>query len=287
MPELPEVETIVRQLRRQVLGKTITALRLFWPRSVEGDAGEFRRRVRGLTIAAVTRRGKYIGIEGADGTFFTVHLRMTGKLVREAAPTDRRHLRVQFTFLDGTALHFVDARKFGRLRLWPCRGGSCPGLGPEPLRQPTVLAALRGLKTARPVKAVLLDQTVLAGIGNIYADESLFASGIHPLSPAAALSAGQLKRLSVAVPRILKQAIGRRGTTLRNYRSVDDRTGENQEHLNVYGRAGRLCLACGTPIEKIRISGRSAHFCPRCQKQAPDSKKKSRGSKFEIRGSRL
>ncbi len=144
MPELPEVETIVRQLRRQVLGKTIASLRLSWPRSVQGAPAEFRRRVHGLTVAAVSRRGKYIGVEGADGTFFTIHLRMTGKLVTELCAPDRKHERARFTFADGTALHFVDARKFGRLRLWPCRGESCPGLGPEPLREPAVLAALEG-----------------------------------------------------------------------------------------------------------------------------------------------
>jgi formamidopyrimidine-DNA glycosylase len=265
MPELPDVETIVGELRRHIAGKTIAAVRLFWPRTVEGDAKEFRRRLRGMIVAAVSRRGKYIGLEGADGTFFTIHLRMTGKLVQDAAPADRKHLRVRFTFQDGTALHFVDARKFGRMRLWPCRGASCPGLGPEPLRRATVLAVLRRLKTARPIKSVLLDQAVLAGIGNIYADEALFVAGIAPLTQAASLSDAQLRRLAAAIPRVLKQAIGRRGTTLRNYRTVEDRSGENQEHLNVYGRAGQPCPACGSPIETLRISGRSSHFCPRCQ----------------------
>lgn len=267
MPELPEVETIVRELRRHIVGKTFAAVRLFWPRSVEGSKSEFRRRLQGLTVAAVSRRGKYIGLESGDGTFFTIHLRMTGKLVRELAVADRKHLRVQFAFLDGSALHFVDARKFGRLRLWPSRAQSCPGLGPEPLRQATVLAALRRLQTLRPIKAVLLDQAVLAGIGNIYADEALFAAGIHPLTAAAALNEGERTRLARSVPRILKLAIGRRGTTLRNYRSVDDRIGENQEHLFVYGRAGLPCLACGSTIERMRIAGRASHFCPRCQKK--------------------
>jgi formamidopyrimidine-DNA glycosylase len=215
----------------------------------------------------VSRRGKYIGVEGNNGTFFTVHLRMTGKLVLELAAADRRHLRVQFTFRDGTALYFVDARKFGRLRLWPCRGQACPGLGPEPLREATVRAALRRLRTMRPIKSVLLDQTKMAGIGNIYADEALFAAGIHPLTPAAALSAGQQELLARSVPRILKLAIGRRGTTLRNYRTIADQSGQNQEHLNVYGRAGRPCATCGAAVEKIRISGRSSHFCPYCQKK--------------------
>ena len=266
MPELPEVETIVRELRRHIVGKTVAAVRLLWPRSVDGSKSEFRRRLQGMTIAALFRRGKYIGIEGEDGTFFTIHLRMTGKLVLELAAADRKHLRVQFTFLDGTTLHFVDARKFGRMRLWPCRGESCPGLGPEPLRRATVLAALHGLKTARPIKSVLLDQTILAGIGNIYADEALFAAGIHPLTAVAALTDGQQVGLARTVPRVLKSAIGRRGTTLRNYRTVADESGENQEHLAVYGRAGLPCFSCGTTIEKVRISGRSSHFCPRCQK---------------------
>jgi len=106
----------------------------------------------------------------------------------------------------------------------------------------------------------------LAGIGNIYADEALFAAGIHPLAPAACLSDAQRRRLASAIPGILKKAIGRRGTTLRSYRSVDDRSGENQEHLNAYGRTGQPCFVCGTPIERIRISGRSSHYCPRCQK---------------------
>jgi len=253
-------------LHRHIVGKTVVAVRLLWPRSVDGSKSEFRRRLRGMHIAAVSRRGKYIGLESEDGTFFTIHLRMTGKLVRELTAPDRKHLRVQFSFRDGTALHFVDARKFGRLRLWPCRGQSCPGLGPEPLRQSTVLAALRPLRTTRAIKTVLLDQSVLAGVGNIYADEALFAAGIHPLVPAAALNDGQQKRLARSVPRVLRLAIGRRGTTLRDYRTVEDRSGENQEHLNVYGRAGQPCFRCGTPIEKIRISGRSSHFCPRCQK---------------------
>lgn len=266
MPELPEVETIVRELRRHIVGKTIAAIRLFWPRSVEGSKSEFRRRLRGMTVAAVSRRGKYIGLEGEDGTYFTIHLRMTGKLVQEMAAQDRKHLRVQFVFRDGTALNFIDARKFGRLRLWSCRGQSCPGLGPEPLRQATVLALLRALRTIRAIKTVLLDQSVLAGIGNIYADEALFAARIHPLTPAVGLTDTQRRCLASAIPCVLKQAIGRRGTTLRNYRTVEDKSGENQEYLFVYGRTGLPCLACGTAIERVRIAGRSSHFCPRCQK---------------------
>lgn len=266
MPELPEVETIVRQLRRRILGKTIARVRVHWQRSIQGSGAEFRRRLAGTTVAAVSRRGKYIGIEGANGAFFTVHLRMTGRLLRRLAAADRRHLRLSFEFADGTALYFVDARKFGRVRLWPCKGQSCPGLGPEPLRSAVVLKALEGLRTLRPIKSVLLDQAVLAGIGNIYADESLFLAGIHPLIPAARISRAQRLELSRAVPAVLHGAIGRKGTTLRDYRTVAGARGDNEERLLVYGRRGQPCYACGAMIEKIRISGRSAHFCPRCQR---------------------
>jgi len=266
MPELPEVETIVRQLRRLIVGKTIARVRVLWQSSVQGHAGEFKRRLAGMTIHAVSRRGKYIGIEGEDGSFFTIHLRMTGKLVRELDLAGRRHARIEFRFLDGSVLYFVDARKFGRLRLWPCKSQSCPGLGPEPLKPASVLSVLSGLSTRRPVKTVLLDQTILAGVGNIYADEALHAAGIHPLAPVGRLSSGQRLKLSRAVPKVLGDAIRRNGTTLRDYRTVAGRGGENREHLRVYGRAGQPCLACGVPIEKIRVSGRSAHFCPRCQK---------------------
>jgi formamidopyrimidine-DNA glycosylase len=163
-------------------------------------------------------------------------------------------------------LYFVDARKFGRMRLWPCQSQSCHGLGPEPLQPASVLAILSGLNTRRPIKTVLLDQTILAGIGNIYADEALYTAGIHPLTPAARLSVEQQRKLSRAVPKVLKSAIRRRGTTLRDYRTVAGRSGKNQEYLQVYGRAGQSCFVCGVTIEKIRLSGRSTHFCPQCQK---------------------
>jgi formamidopyrimidine-DNA glycosylase len=274
MPELPEVETIVRQLRRRIVGKTIAHVRVHWQRSVQGDAKEFKRRLAGMTISAVSRRGKYIGIEGEEGAFFTVHLRMTGKLLRELAAVDRKHVRLSFCFSDGSSLHFVDSRKFGRLRLWSSRGQSCPGLGPEPLKPASVLAVLSGLSTCRPIKTILLDQTILAGIGNIYADEALHAAGIHPQLPACQLSSGQRSKLSRVVPEVLEGAIRRKGTTLRDYRTVAGRDGKNRGYLRAYGRTGQPCFTCGTPIEKTRISGRSAHFCPCCQKGRPPKQRR-------------
>jgi formamidopyrimidine-DNA glycosylase len=266
MPELPEVETIVRELRRKIIGKTIARIRVHWERSVQGPAAAFASRLAGKAITAISRRGKFIGFQLEDKTFFTIHLRMTGKLVQKLDAAGQKHGRVEFQFQDGSALYFVDARKFGRLRLWPCKSQSCPGLGPEPLKESAVLAVLSSLSTRRPIKTVLLDQAILAGIGNIYADEALYMAGIHPLTHAARLSAEQRLCLSCSVPRVLKSAIRRCGTTLRDYRTVAGRNGENQDFLQVYGRTGRPCFACGAPIEKIRIAGRSAHFCPRCQK---------------------
>lgn len=266
MPELPEVETIVRELRRRVRGKTFTGVRVLWERSIQGHAKEFRRRLAGKTIKAISRRGKFIGFELQDGTFFTVHLRMTGKFMAKLDTDGKKHARVEFRFTDGSSLHFVDARKFGRLRLWPCKSRSCPGLGPEPLKESAVLAALAGLRTQRPIKTVLLDQTVLAGIGNIYADEALHLARVHPLIPGCRLSAGQQKKLSRVVPRVLKGAIARSGTTLRDYRTVAGARGDNEENLQVYGRTGQPCYDCGALIERVRVNGRSSHFCPHCQK---------------------
>ncbi len=277
MPELPEVETVVRQLRREIVGRAFAGLRVLWPRTVEGGAPELRRLIRGQAVRRVSRRGKYIGVECGSGAFFTIHLRMTGKLLRRLGADDRRHLRAAFSFADGSRLYFVDARKFGRIRLWPCRAAACPGLGPEPLRPQAVAAVLRRLKTKRPLKGVLLDQAVLAGIGNIYADEALFAARLHPLRPASGLSGKEILRLSRCLPRILCAAIRRNGTTLRNYRTLADEEGRNQAKLFVYGRANEPCLVCGAAIEKMRIGGRSTHFCPHCQKSCSVTRDKRRG----------
>jgi formamidopyrimidine-DNA glycosylase len=222
-------------------------------RSVQGPAAEFKSRLAGKAITAISRRGKFIGFQLQDKTFFTVHLRMTGKLVQKLDGAGQKHVRIEFRFHDGSTLYFVDARKFGRLRLWPCQSQSCPGLGPEPLKPDSVLAVLSGLNTRRPIKTVLLDQTILAGIGNIYADEALYMAGIHPLTPACRLRNGQRSKLSRVVPEVLKSAIRRCGTTLRDYRTVAGGSGENQDYLKVYGRAGRPCLACGARSKRSAL----------------------------------
>jgi formamidopyrimidine-DNA glycosylase len=188
---------------------------------------------------------------------------MTGKLLLELPRSERPYERLRLTFDDGRHLHFIDTRRFGRLKIWPV--AAIPGLGPEPLSFRTVQRILSGLQTRRPIKSVLLDQSVLAGIGNIYADEALHLAGIDPALPASALGPAALARLGRSIPRILNQAIRRQGTTLADYRTPANRRGRNQEHLRVYGREGQPCFVCGEGVQRRRIGGRSSYRCPRCQ----------------------
>jgi formamidopyrimidine-DNA glycosylase len=267
MPELPEVETITRELNARVRNRIIAAIHVFWSRTLQNPTDEFVRLLAGKKIIRVSRRGKYIFVHCSDSILFSIHLRMTGKIVFRLTENEKKHLRIEIDFSDGSALYFIDPRKFGKMKLWPSGQPILAELGPEPLEPSTVLQVLRQLKTARPIKTVLLDQKILAGLGNIYADEALFLSGIHPLTPASLLKKIEQKKLSLAIPEILKQAIDRKGTTLRDYRTTRNSSGENQDHLSVYGRFGRPCPECRNPIRKTRIAGRSSHFCPVCQRK--------------------
>lgn len=267
MPELPEVETVVRELNDRVRNRIIKAIHVFWNRSLQNPADEFVRLLPGKKIIRVSRRGKYIFVHCSGSIQFSIHLRMTGKLIFELPEQERKHLRVEIDFADGSSLYFVDSRKFGKMKLWPSTKPILAELGPEPLEASTILRVLRGLKTARPIKAVLLDQKILAGLGNIYADEALFHSGIHPLTPAASLKKIEQKKLGLVIPEILKNAIARNGTTLRDYRTTRNSSGGNQDHLSVYGQPEHPCPKCRNLIRRIRIGGRSSHFCPACQKR--------------------
>lgn len=267
MPELPEVETITRELKARVRNRIVAAIHVFWTRTLQNPADEFIRLLAGKRILGVSRRGKYIILKCSGPILFTIHLRMTGRIIFRLTENERKHLRVEIDFTDGSALYFIDSRKFGKMKLWPSEKPILAELGPEPLEPEIVLQVLRRLKTARPIKAVLLDQGILAGLGNIYADEALFRSRIHPLTPAKSLKKNQQKRLSLAVPEILKSAIDHKGTTLRDYRTTHNTGGENRSHLSVYGLFGQSCRRCRSTIQKIRINGRSSCFCPSCQKQ--------------------
>lgn len=265
MPELPEVETIARELRPLIVGKTFRKITLPWPRTVEDGQKEFQAALIDKKITRIDRRGKYLCFYLEDELRLTIHLRMTGKLVFEPEEKDKKHIRVVFEFSDRSVLYFVDIRKFGRMKLWPKTEPLLPHLGPDALEENTVFRALVNRESRRPIKTLLLDQEVLAGVGNIYADEALFMAGIHPLTPALRVSKQRLRKLSRHLPEILKKAIENNGTTISDYRRTGRLKGEHQFFLNVYGRTGEPCNKCKTPVVRICINNRGSHFCPECQ----------------------
>lgn len=265
MPELPEVETIVGELRSRLTGDSMRSIEPEWHRSLCGDPREVNHRIRGRRIGGLYRRGKYICVD-LEGPRLTIHLRMSGRLVFNPSRAEERHIRARLHFRKSPGLALIDPRKFGRIRLWNEDEPLLPGLGPDPLDAETVADVLAGVTSRRAIKTVLLDQKVLAGIGNIYADEALFNAGIHPLTPAGELDENQRARLSAAVPLILKEAIRRRGTTLSDFRDPDNRSGGFQHQLKVYQCTGRPCSVCGAFISRIVVGQRGTHYCPRCQK---------------------
>ena len=271
MPELPEVETFANELRPHLVGQRFAGAHILWPRTLaEPDPVALDQRIRGQEVADLGRRAKYLVIRLNSGEALIVHLRMTGRLEvvgRDDPALTGPHLRAWFDLAGGERLTFTDTRKFGRIWLVSDVERVTGKLGPEPLdwtfTSEILAARLRGRRTA--MKALLLDQTVVAGIGNIYADESLFVAGLHPLRPADSLTDKEIVRLHGAIRQVLSQAIGNRGTMLRDYRPPYGAEGGHQDHLLVYQQTGKPCPRCGAPIERIRVTQRSTHLCPRCQ----------------------
>lgn len=292
MPELPEVETIRRGLVPHLPGRRVARVEVRCPRILVHPSPEaFRRALEGQTFQGLDRVGKLLILE-LDASTLLVHLGMTGQLTlrdpsradepfrrhpvtglertRQHAPDAHTHLLLHLD--DGSCLCYRDVRKFGRWWLYPRQAArSYPPLerlGPDPLtpeyRWEDFERALAG--TRRAVKAVLLDQSVLAGVGNIYADEALFAAGIRPSRRADRLSRAARRRLFEAVPRVLRQAIEGRGTTFSDYRDARGEPGTHQEALAVYGRGGQPCPACGQALVRSTVAGRTSTWCPRCQK---------------------
>ncbi len=271
MPELPEVETIRRGLAPLLSGRRIEEAHIE-PGSerivMRVSPRQFEQGLRGRRIQDVQRRGKYLLLPLDDGGWWIVHLRMTGALLyRRSGDPDEAYVRARFRLDNGHELRFRDVRKFGMMFLTGDPADALGGVGPEPLDGDLTYERLRDLLRRRsaPVKSVLLDQRVVAGMGNIYADEALFRAKIHPLRPAARLTAGEVRRLHEAIPRVLEAAITNMGTTRRDFRDAYGGQGRHQDYLQVYGRTGEPCRACGTPIERIVVGGRSSHCCPRCQ----------------------
>lgn len=275
MPELPEVETVARDLRRRLLpegggpGPVITGARVAWPRTLrDGDPAAFERGVAGRRIEAIGRRGKQLIVRLDGGAFLTVHLKMTGQLfVVPASQPHDPHERLALALGDGREVRFRDIRKFGRVGLHAAGDDPFAEIGPEPLDPGFTLRAFRGRLRGRRarLKPLLVDQSFLAGVGNIYADEALWRARLHPLRSAATLRPHDERALFLRLREILAEAVERRGSSIDDY-TAPDGDGEMQEHLDVYGRTGQPCPRCGRPIRRVAIGVRSTHFCSFCQR---------------------
>jgi formamidopyrimidine-DNA glycosylase len=277
VPELPEVETVVRDLRPLLVGRRITrvvrpssqALRKPW--SADWDAA-----LRGAVVRSVQRRGKWIVLELEGERHLVVHLGMTGQLtVVPAGEAIAGHTHLIFDLADGPGgegtrqLRFRDVRRFGSATLLATRAERTAFFaesGPEPFDLDAADWRRRLAKTGRCVKAVLLDQQTVAGVGNIYADESLFEARLHPARPGRALTGPEADRLRRALARVLRRAIEKRGSTIRDYVGGSGERGGFQEEFRAYGRTGKPCPRCRTAIACLRLAGRSTHYCPKCQR---------------------
>ena len=273
MPELPEVETIKRTLDKKTTGLTITDVEITMPKIIRDPSPEeFRRQVSGSKITRLGRRGKYLLLYLTGEHVLVIHLRMTGRLTYNVASELRvKHTHVIFHLSNGHELRFNDIRQFGRLQLAPKQAlnqvKGLKDLGPEPLEKEFTKAFLRReLKRKRVrIKSLLLDQTFIAGLGNIYADEALFRAHLNPQCIANSLSPREIAKLYHAIIEVLQEGIENRGTSFRDYVDGDGRKGNYQELLQVYNREGCPCNHCGTAITRIKINGRSSYFCPDCQ----------------------
>jgi formamidopyrimidine-DNA glycosylase len=271
MPELPEVETIVGELRDTLVGRTVRAVTVLWPRTVGWPSlGEFQSQIAGRRATDVRRRGKYLVVV-LDQGYLLIHLKMSGRLrvVPCTEPVDG-YTHTLFDLDNGHQLRFRDVRKFGRVYLVSEPEQITGDLGPEPLSEDFVLEDFRRLLSRRSgrLKSLLLNQSFVAGLGNIYADESLFAAGLHPLRRADTLDVEEQRRLYEAIREVLGRAIAGRGTTLddQGYVDIQGRSGSFQQEIAVYSRAGQACPRCSTAVERIILGGRSTHFCPQCQR---------------------
>ena len=268
MPELPEVETTKNELIPHVVGRKISDVTLFWEGIVHHpSAEEFRSRLIGQEIKGLARRGKYLLFNLTSGEVLIIHLKMSGSLLLNPTSAELdRFIRAIF-HLEKKGLYFRDPRKFGVMWLAKDADSVVGKLGPEPLEAdftPQILAQLLANRTA-PVKALLCDQTFIAGIGNMYADEALFAAGIHPLRPGGGLSQNEIERLHHAIQQVLLSGIGNKGASVVNYYRPSGELGTAHFEFKVAHRRGETCPVCSTPIQRLPIRNRGSYFCPRCQ----------------------
>lgn len=275
MPELPEVETIRRTLKDRVLNKKIEDIEIYWGKIIKhpDDVEHFKQIITNQSIRDIKRKGKFLIFE-LDTDMLISHLRMEGKYFVNNTGTERdKHTHVIFNFTDGTSLNYNDVRKFGTMHVYSKEEylsvKPLNQVGPDPFEEDYTVAYLtkRLLKTARHIKPTLLDQTIIAGLGNIYVDEVLFKSGIHPQTRANTLNEEQIEAIYKYSYEVLKEAVRQGGTTIRSYVDGEGEMGLFQQELYVYGQENEPCKNCGDTVLKFKLSGRGTHICPTCQKE--------------------
>ncbi|KRK97914.1 formamidopyrimidine 5-formyluracil 5-hydroxymethyluracil DNA glycosylase [Secundilactobacillus odoratitofui DSM 19909 = JCM 15043] len=273
MPELPEVETVRKGLTRLVEGATIKTVDVLYEKMVSPRSSTFQQQLAGKKIERIDRRGKYLLFRFNDKLTMVSHLRMEGKYdVQPTGTPLTKHTHVVFHLTDGRDLRYTDTRKFGRMQLLETGTETqlVPGLtkmGPEPTEDTLTFDYMKQIfaKSKKAIKPLLLDQNEIAGLGNIYVDETLWMSRIHPLQPANSIPDYQIRQLRSNIIKEINRAIEGHGTTVHSFSTAFGEAGEFQNHLNVYGRKGEPCVRCDTPIEKIKVAQRGTHFCPACQ----------------------
>lgn len=272
MPELPEVETVRRGILPLVKNRRIVEVIVREPRMRWPIPKDFGRYAQGRRIEDVDRRGKYLIVALDGGDRILIHLGMTGRLLVLNQPTElRKHDHVDFVLDNGLTLRFNDARRFGAVLPWPAKQAEhalVKDMGPEPLGDGFSGAYLHELSRGRtaPVKAFIMDGQVVVGVGNIYATEALFRAGVRPQRLAGKVSRAEYDRLAKKIRDVLNDAIGKGGTTLRDFASALGDPGDFAQRLRVYDRAGQPCRVCKAPIKRIVIGNRSSFYCPVCQK---------------------
>lgn len=273
MPELPEVETVKDTLKRLVIKKTIADVAVYWPKIIKhpDDVEQFNHILMGQTIQDINRRGKFLLFELDDYVLIS-HLRMEGKYSMHSKDEPvNKHTHVVFRFTDGDTLHYNDVRKFGTMHVYQkgeeLKHKPLNQLGPDPFDETFTLDYFyhKLKRTERAIKLVLLDQTIVAGLGNIYVDETLFRAGIHPLKKGNKLNKKETALIRNAAIETLKEAIVQGGTTIRSYVNGQGEMGKFQQVLFVYGQEDYACKQCGRTIVKMKIGGRGTHLCTLCQ----------------------
>jgi len=266
MPELPEVETVKNELMPYILGRRVTGVALLWEGTLrQPSVDDLRSRLIGQRIIGLGRRGKYLLLELSSGETLIIHMKMSGSLLFNSS--DGKYTRAIIRMDEGVELYFRDPRKFGAMWLVEDKGTVIGKLGPEPLGDDFTHEVLaQRLKNRKaPIKALLCDQAFVAGVGNMYADEALFAARIHPLRAGGSLSQDEIERLYNAIIRVLEAAIDNKGASIVNYFRPGGEMGTAHFEFKVAHRGGEPCPNCGTPIQRLPIRNRGSYFCPQCQ----------------------